>query len=62
MPSQPDKDGPRAIAQASLRQMNRATKRERRTRFRETTMGERLEAAFELSELSGELRRGLGTR
>jgi hypothetical protein len=50
-----------ARAVASLGRMEEAARRDRRRRYRETTMGERIEAAFELSELAGELRRGLRT-
>ncbi len=48
-------------AAASLRRMEQASLSERRRRYRETTMSERIEAAFELSELARELNTGLRT-
>jgi hypothetical protein len=39
--------------------MEEATLRDRRRRYRTTTMGERIESAFELSEFARELRAGL---
>lgn len=46
-------------AAASLRRMEEATLRDRRRRYRATTMGERIECAFELSEFARELHAGL---
>lgn len=44
---------------ASFRRMEKATLRDRRRRYRETTPGQRIEAALELSELARELKTGL---
>ena len=42
--------------------MQREKREERRLRYRETTPGERLESALQLSALAGELRHGLRPR
>ena len=44
---------------AALRELDDLSIEERRRRFRETTMGERIEAALQLSELAAELRDGI---
>ena len=43
----------------SLRRLDDAARAERRRRYLETSMAERLETAFELSDLSRELRAGM---
>lgn len=42
-----------------LRLLDEAADRELRRRYRETTMRDRIETAFELSDLARELRRGV---
>ncbi|MFN8112070.1 MAG: hypothetical protein U0R51_02610 [Solirubrobacterales bacterium] len=44
---------------AAMRKLDAIAVTERRRRFRETTMSERLEAALELSDLAVELRDGV---
>ncbi|MCB0864596.1 MAG: hypothetical protein KDB58_02685 [Solirubrobacterales bacterium] len=41
------------------KRMERATTELRRREYRETTMGERIELAFELNELANELQAGM---
>lgn len=43
----------------SFRKLNQLDLDQRRRRFRETTMAERLDSAFELSDFARELREGL---
>lgn len=44
---------------AAMRELDAIALAERRRRFRETTMSERIEAALELSGLAAELRAGV---
>ena len=51
-----------ARQRTSFSKMERLKQEERKRRYRETTPGERIEAALRLSELAAELRSGLRPR